>query len=155
MAKTPKKSTAQEGATPNGRAFVIKQIFIKRSALDIKIAPFELTSEWQPDASMDLDVEAKAIENNHFVVDLKTVIDVKNDGKEIFKIETIQAGIFEIAGYTETQVDQLKNSFCPNVLFPYARQIVSQLTSQAGFPPLIMAPIDFDGRYQQLLQKEA
>ena len=70
----------------------------------------------------------------------------------VFTIDTVQSGIFNISGYT-AMLDQLRNSFCPNVLFPYARQIVSQLTSQAGFPPLVMAPVDFDGRYQQLKSK--
>ena len=135
------------------RTFVIKQVFIKRSALDVKLAPFELSAQWEPDASMQLDVHSAVLKDDDYLVDLKIDIDVKNDSKPVFTIETVQSGIFNISGYTAEQLDQLRNSFCPNVLFPYARQIVSQLTSQAGFPPLVMAPVDFDGRYQQLKSK--
>ena len=150
MAKAEKSTAKAKSEEAAERAFIIKQVFIKHSSLDIKVAPFELDSEWQPDAGMNLDVYSKDLENSHVLVELKTEIDVKNDNKEIFKISTVQSGIFEMAGYTDMQIAQLKNSFCPNILFPYSRQIVSQLTSQAGFPPLIMAPIDFDGRYQQI-----
>ena len=148
MAKKP--SQPQDNTQDSDRQFIIKQVFIKKTALDVTLAPFELTAQWQPDASMQIDVHTEKLADDDYIVELKTNIDVKNDSKQIFTIESVQSGIFQITGYTEEQMDQLRNSFCPNVLFPYARQIVSQLTSQAGFPPLIMAPIDFDGRYQQM-----
>ena len=147
---TKKNAKPEVNSQEAERSFIIKQVFIKKTALDVNMAPFELTAQWQPDASMQIDVHTEKLADDDYIVELKTDIDVKNDGKQIFTIESIQSGIFQISGYTDDQMDQLRNSFCPNVLFPYARQIVSQLTSQAGFPPLIMAPIDFDGRYQQM-----
>ena len=150
MAQSQDTQNPSDAAT---RTFVIKQVFIKRNALDVKLAPFELSSQWEPDASMQLDVHSAVLKDDDYLVDLKIDIDVKNDSKQVFTIETVQSGIFNISGYSAEQLDQLRNSFCPNVLFPYARQIVSQLTSQAGFPPLVMAPVDFDGRYQQLKSK--
>lgn len=153
MAKTDKKSTSAEQS--NQRAFVIKQLFINQSSLKVNQPAFELTEEWNPEANMNLDVRTKAIENGHHVVDLDLKIDVKIGKKDIFTIELVQSGIFEVSGYTDEQNDQLLNSFCPNILFPYARQLISQLTNQAGFPPLIVAPVDFDGRHQQLKAAQA
>lgn len=138
----------------NDRSFIIKQIFIKKSDIEVETAPFSLNDEWKPDASLNLDVLSQEVDKDHYNVDLKINVDVKIDKKDIFKIEVIQSGIFEIAGYTDEQLEQLRNSFCANILFPYARQIVSTVTSQAGFPPLIMAPVDFDSRYQEVKAKQ-
>ena len=154
MAKTEKKAAEQTKEQATERAFIIKQIFIKKNALDVKVPPFELNKEWKPDATLNLDVQSKAIENDHYNVDLLIDINVKIDKQDVFSIQVTQSGIFEMSGYTDDQIDQLKNSFCANILFPYARQLVSTTTSQAGFPPLIMAPVDFDGRYQELRSKQ-
>ena len=131
MAKTDKKSSSAEQSAQ--RAFVIKQLFIKESALSVDQPAFQLKEEWNPEANMNLDVRTQAIENDHHVVDLDLQIDVKIGKKDIFKIKLVQSGIFEVSGYTAEQNDQLLNSFCPNILFPYARQLISQLTNQAGF----------------------
>lgn len=155
MAKTEKKTAEKRTEQATERAFIIKQIFIKKNALDVKTAPFELKKEWNPDASLNLDVHSKVLDDNHYNVDLTIDINVKIDKIEVFTIQVTQSGIFEMSGYTDEQIDQLKNSFCANILFPYARQIVSSTTSQAGFPPLIMAPVDFDGRYQQLKSQQS
>lgn len=154
MAKTEKKAAEKSTEKTAERAFIIKQVFIKKSALDVKTAPFELKKEWNPDATLNLNVHSKELDDAHYNVDLVIDINVKIDKKEIFTIHVTQSGIFEMSGYTDEQIDQLKNSFCANILFPYSRQIVSSTTSQAGFPPLIMAPVDFDGRYQQLKSQQ-
>ena len=150
MAKADKKASESQKQTENERSFIIKQIFIKKSALVVDKAPFELKEEWNPDAEMKLDVKTQEVDKDHQLVELEITIDVKISKQQVFTIDVTQSGIFEMIGYTAEQNDQLRNTFCPNILFPYARQIISQLTSQAGFPPLIVAPVDFEGRYQQL-----
>lgn len=150
MAKADKKASESQKQTENERSFIIKQIFIKKSALVVDKAPFELKEEWNPDAEMKLDVKTQEVDKDHQLVELEITIDVKISKQQVFTIDVTQSGIFEMIGYIAEQNDQLRNTFCPNILFPYARQIISQLTSQAGFPPLIVAPVDFEGRYQQL-----
>lgn len=148
MAKTDKKSAPKQAEQE--RSFIIKQVFLRQQSLDVHVAPFELKQEWNPDATMNLDVKTKAVDEKHFLVDLLIDVHVKISTDNVFTTKITQSGIFEMAGYTAEQSDQLLNSFCPNVLFPYARQAVSSITNQAGFPPLILAPVDFDGRYIQL-----
>ena len=148
------KDTQQSNSKPSktDRSFIIKQVFIKKSTLVVDKSPFELKAEWKPDAAMQLNVTTKSIDDSHQLIDLIIDINVKIEESPVFTCAVIQSGIFEMSGYTDEQNSQLRNSFCPNILFPYARQLISQLTSQAGFPPLIIAPVDFEGRYQQLQQ---
>ena len=96
-----KPSKPQDSSQDSDRSFIIKQVFIKKTALDVTLAPFELTAPWQPDASMQIDVHTENLANDDYIVELKTNIDVKNDNKQIFTIESIQSGIFQITGYTD------------------------------------------------------
>lgn len=148
MAKTDKKSAPKQ--TEQERSFIIRQVFLKQQSLEVHIAPYELKQEWNPDATMNLDVKSKSIDEKHYLVDLVIDVHVKIGTDNVFTTKITQSGIFEMSGYTVEQNDQLLNSFCANVLFPYARQAVSSITNQAGFPPLILAPVDFDSRYVQL-----
>jgi len=75
--------------------------------------------------------------------------------KTVFLVETSQAGVFAIRGVTPEQLQPVLAVHCPNVLFPYARETVSDATMRAGFPPVILAPIDFDGLYRQQLAAQA
>jgi len=152
MAKNDKKAKSEQSAE---RAFIIKQLFVQDTNLKVQTPAFRLNQEWNPEANMQLDVKTEALENDHHLVDLLLKIEVKIGKTDVFTLELVQSGIFEVSGYTAEQNDQLLNSFCPNILFPYARQLISQLTNQAGFPPLIVAPVDFDGRYQQIKASQA
>ena len=72
-----------------------------------------------------------------------------------FLVEVHQAGIFEIDGFDDQTLQSILGSFCPSVLFPYAREAVSDLVTRGGFPQLLLAPINFDALYQQHLQQQA
>ena len=77
MAKKP--SQPQDSTQDSDRQFIIKQVFIKKTVLDVTLAPFELTAQWQPDASMQIDVHTEKLADDDYIVELKTNIDVKND----------------------------------------------------------------------------
>ena len=81
-------------------------------------------------------------------IEIKLSIHVSIDKKTVFDINLIYGGVFQMKGYSDDELKRLINSFCPNMLFPYARQVVSQTTTQAGFPPLNLSPIDFEARYR-------
>jgi preprotein translocase subunit SecB len=84
----------------------------------------------------------------HEVV-LTLTVETKHDDKTLFLIELQQAGLFQIAGYTEQEFAAVVGSFCPNLLFPYAREAISGIVSRGGFPELLLQPINFDALYAQ------
>ena len=93
-------------------------------------------------------------ENNHEIV-LTITIEAKEEDSTIFLIELHQAGLFHIAGYTEDEFKAIVGSFCPNILFPYARESIANIVSKGGFPEFILQPINFDALYAQGLAQAA
>jgi len=79
---------------------------------------------------------------------------VKNNDKTAFLVEVQQAGIFNISGFNEQDVKYILGAQCMNILFPYAREVVSDLTNRGGFPPLLLSPVNFDALYAQALQNQ-
>ena len=136
------------------KSFLIKQIVLSGSEFTVKMPVFSLKEKWEPSAQFDLQVVEAHLGSNDHHVELIIDIDVKIKDQEIFSIKIKQSGVFEIDGYSGEDQDRLKKSFCPNILFPYARQAVTQLTTSAGFPPLNLSPVDFETRYLQLKAQE-
>ena len=91
-----------------------------------------------------------------YEVVLTLTVTVKNDNDTAFLAEIQQAGIFTIAGLEEGELHHTLGAFCPNILFPYAREAIDNMASKASFPPLMLAPVNFDALYaQQLAQQQA
>jgi preprotein translocase subunit SecB len=87
---------------------------------------------------------------------LTVTVEAKEDDNTIFLVELQQAGLFHIDGYTEDEFKALVGSFCPNILFPYAREVISSVVSKGGFPEFLLQPINFDALYAQgLAQAQA
>ena len=84
---------------------------------------------------------------------LTITVTVKISESTAYLVEVNQAGIFSIAGFSEQELGPMLGSFCPNILFPYAREVVSDLVNKGGFPQLILAPVNFDALYVQHLQQ--
>jgi len=84
---------------------------------------------------------------------LNITVTVSHEEKTAFLVEIQQAGLFGIAGFQDEEINYLIGSQCMNILFPYAREVISTLSAGGGFPPLILAPVNFDALYQQHLQK--
>jgi preprotein translocase subunit SecB len=88
-----------------------------------------------------------------YEVSLTLTVTVKIADSTAYLVEVNQSGIFSIAGFTEQEMGPMLGSFCPNVLFPYAREVISDLVNKGGFPQLILAPVNFDALYMQHLQQ--
>ena len=136
------------------KSFLIKQVILTGSTFDVTTPVFELKEKWEPSAQFDLKVNEKHVGGDDFHVELIIDIAVKIKEQDIFKLTVSQSGLFDIQGYLDADMDRLKKSFCPNILFPYARQVVSQLTTSAGYPPLNLSPVDFETRYIQMMEQE-
>ena len=153
MADTPTAAPQGDGA-PQGAGFSIDRIYIKDLSLENPGAPqsFQLTEPPQVEVGMRTRGEQIAQDVYEFVLTLTVTATI--GGKTLFLVETSQAGVFTIRGVPPEQLQPVMAINCPNVLFPYARETIADATMRAGFPPVHLAPINFEALYQQQLSQQ-
>ena len=134
--------------------FVIEHIVTLESSFAAKVAMYKIQEKWEPNAKMDLDVTHSLLADNHYEVLLTIDVNVKIKDDMIFTLKIKHAGCFLIQGYSQQDINHLLESFCPSIIYPYARKTVADLVTDAGFPPLHLNPVDFEARYNRLHQKE-
>ena len=135
--------------------FDIQKLFVRDLSFESPQAPVIFTEQWQPSTDVNLSSRFDVIGDDHYLVDLKIQITAKQNDKVSFLIEVVQSGIFLLKGFAQEQQDQLLNSYCPNTLFPFAREVISESVTKGGFPPLVLAPVNFDALYAQKLAQDA
>lgn len=143
-----------ESGEQNTQQFQIQKIYIKDLSFESPNAPEMFTESLQPKIDFDLQTEAKKLTDDFFDVTLQVTATAKHNEKTAFLVEVKQAGIFNITGFPDDQLSHMLASFCPNILFPYARESVSDLVTRGGFPPLLLAPVNFDALYAQHVQQQ-
>ena len=151
-------SNGQETPGNNGQAaeqqFAIQKIYIKDCSFESPNSPTAFTQDWQPDMNLDLNTRAEPLDQAMYEVVLVLTARVENGEKTAFLVEVQQSGIFSIEGFEEEQMGHMLGSFCPNILFPYAREAISDLVTRGGFPPMLLAPVNFDVLYAQHLAEQ-
>lgn len=140
----------QETAAPQ---FEIQRIYTKDISFESPNTPHTFVEEWKPEVSLNLETKSSRIQDNMHEVILSITATVTSDKKTAFLIEVHQAGVFMINGFPSDQLHQMLGSFCPNILFPYAREVVSDMVVRGGFPQLILAPVNFDALYSQHMEE--
>lgn len=146
---------AQQGQGPQDRQFGIQRVYVKDMSFEAPHSPEIFTAEWRPDIDLNLSTETVRLSPDVYNVVLVVTVTVKVGEKTAFLAEVHQGGIFNIAGFGEQERGHMVGSYCPNVLFPYAREAVSDLVVRGGFPQLLLAPVNFDALYAQHLRKQA
>jgi len=141
---------AEQEAAPQ---FSIQRIYVKDVSFETPNSPSIFTKEWKPEISLDLDNKSKKIDEGVYEVTLSLTVTAKLEEQTAFLCEVQQAGVFVIGNMPEPQVAQMLGAFCPNTLFPYARETVSNLVNRGTFPALNLAPVNFDALFAQYLQK--
>jgi len=144
-----------ESNTPEEKQFSIQKIYTKDISFETPNAPKIFTSQWEPSVDFNLGTNVEPLEDDLYEVSLTVTVTVKTTDSTAYLVEVTQAGIFSLAGFAEQEMGPMVGSFCPNILFPYAREVVSDLVSKGGFPQLLLAPVNFDALYQQHLQQQA
>jgi preprotein translocase subunit SecB len=135
--------------------FGIQRIYIKDISFEAPGSPQAFNDQWEPQFNLDLNTSATNIGEHNFEVFLHVTVTANNNEKTAFLVEVQQAGIFHIEDFPDEVVRNMLGSFCPNILFPYAREAVSDIVTRGGFPQLLLSPINFDALYQQHLQQQA
>lgn len=130
--------------------FQIQKIYIKDISFEIPKGADSFKQEWKPELDVTLNTKVTDLsEANIFEVILIVEINVKCHDNDIFRVEVQQAGIFFIGNMEKEQLDHAQYVFCPNILYPYAREAISDLVTKGGFPQLCLSPVNFDMLYQQ------
>lgn len=141
---------AEEANKPAERKVAIQKIYIKDFSFESPQTPQVFTEgKWEPKTNLNLRSTHSAHAGDHHEVVLTITVETKHEEKTLFLIELQQAGLFYITGYADEEFAAVVGSFCPNVLFPYAREAIAGLVSRGGFPELVLQPINFDALYAQ------
>ncbi len=138
----------------NSPEFQIQKLYVKDLSFSIPNLDKIWNTEWKPQLHTDIKVEAQNLpEENTYESELTVEVKVENDGVVAFSIEVKQAGIFTVLNMEEAQVEHAKQSFCPTILYHYAREAVSDLVNAGGFPQLCLSAVNFDEIYQDSLKE--
>ncbi|HSS66008.1 MAG TPA: protein-export chaperone SecB [Gammaproteobacteria bacterium] len=136
---------------PPGGEFTIKKIYCKDVSFETPNSPAIFRSEWKPDAELQLRTEAREVSPGEYEVVLMVTVTLSVGENTAFLAEVNHAGIFGITGLNSDQMGRTLGSYCPSILFPYSREMVSELVIRGGFPPFILAPVNFDALYRKHL----
>ena len=135
-------------ATPE-RQFGIQRIYVKDVSFETPNSPDIFRGEWKPENQLNISTAAKALEENVYEVTLTLTLTTKSDAKTAYLVEVQQAGIFGLQGFPEQEKGPMLGSYAPNLLFPYAREVISDLVSKGSFPQMVLQPVNFDALYVQ------
>lgn len=134
--------------------FQIQRIYTKDISFEAPNAPQVFQKEWQPEVKLDLDTSSNTLAENVYEVVLRVTVTASMDNETAFLCEVQQAGIFTVEGIEGTQLAHCLGAYCPNVLFPYARECITNLVSRGTFPQLNLAPVNFDALFMNYLQQQ-
>ena len=139
----------------NEKQLAISKIYVKDFSFESPRAPEVFKAgEWKPQTNLNLRSSHDALEGDAHEIVLTVTVEAKEEDKTLFLVELHQAGIFEIAGYGSEELEAIVGSFCPNILFPYARETIASIIQKGGFPEFVLQPINFDALYLQAKQQQ-
>lgn len=134
--------------------FNIEKIYVKDLSLEVPNAPRVFLEAAQPQLEIQLQQKNERIDEGLYEVTLIVTVSAKIAEKTMFLVEASQAGIFQIRNVSDEDLGPVLGTLCPNVLFPYARETVSDTINRAGFPPVNLAPVNFEAIYQQRMAQQ-
>lgn len=154
-----------EGTSPQGDAasgpqgdatqghFALQRIYLKDLSFESPMGVEAFKQTWQPKINQDLNTSVNKLENDQYEVVLKLTVSAVMDGKTMFLVEVQQAGIFLVRQLDPRQMAQIFNTVCPQILFPYAREVIDSCAVKGSFPALALPPINFDALFLRAMQQ--
>ncbi|MGB5569139.1 MAG: protein-export chaperone SecB [Sedimenticolaceae bacterium] len=137
------------------RQFMVQRIYTKDVSFEAPNTPKMFQENWSPQINVGLGTEVTRIDAENIVLVLKVSVEAKHDEKTVFLVEVKQAALFLVQGFGEEETDALMGVAAPNVVFPYAREVVSDLVTRGSFPQFILQPVNFEAIYTQQRQAKA
>ena len=134
--------------------FAIEKLYVKDLSVEVPNAPAVFTENGNPEINLQLQTAGTKISDDLYEAVLTTTVTAKTGEKTLFLVEVRQAGVFRIRNIPEENLEPLLSIACPNVLFPYAREAVSDSINRAGFPPVLLQPVNFEAMYAARIQQQ-
>lgn len=140
---------------PQGPQFALQRIYLKDSSFESPRSPAVFQGQWTPKINFDIKTRSNKVQDDLYEVVLVLTAEALLEEQAAFLVEVHQAGVFACNGFEDEQLEQLLATVCPNILFPYAREVIDSLVVKGSFPALMLSPINFDALYQQQKQANA
>ncbi|HQU87132.1 MAG TPA: protein-export chaperone SecB [Denitromonas sp.] len=148
--------TNQANAAENTQpVFTIEKLYIRDLSVEVPNAPTIFLDRETPQINVQLRTDTKGIDAGVYEVVLTVTVTAKiGEEKTVFLVEAAQAGIFQIRNVPESDIEPIMMIGCANILFPYAREAISDAVTRAGFQPVLLAPVNFEALYQARQQEQ-
>ena len=147
--------TEKKSADNKNKQLVLQKIYIKDFSFESPRAPEIFKADMSPQTELNIRSSSKEVGENAQEVSLTLTVEATENDKALFLVELEQAGVFIMQGYTEEERQMLVGSYCPNALYPFAREAVSDVVTRGGFPQLLLQPINFDALYAKAMQEQS
>jgi preprotein translocase subunit SecB len=134
--------------------FGIEKVYVKDLSVEVPHAPEIFLEQQAPQVEIQLNTEGRGLGEGVFEVVLTVTVTAKLEDKTVFLVEVGQGGIFRIVNVPDEQIEPLVAVACPNILFPFAREVVSDAVTRAGFSPIVLQPVNFEAMYMSRLEQQ-
>ena len=148
------ETNASNQPQSNQQQFEIQKIYVKDVSLETPHSPMIFTQQWKPEVNLQINTATSQLAENVHEVVLTLTVTAKQGDKTAYLVEVQQAGIFGLKNFNKEQIGPMLGAYCPNILFAYGREVVDSLVSKAGFPQLMLKPVNFDALYVQHVQAQ-
>lgn len=141
---------AAENAAPEAdKQIMLQRIYVKDCSFESPRSPAIFAAPVTPEITVNMHTDTRSLEDGNFEVVLSVTAEAAHESRSVFLVEVKQAGLFTIKGFNEQERAVILSTYCPNILFPYLREVVSELTLKGGMAPLLLQPVNFDSLYAQ------
>jgi preprotein translocase subunit SecB len=137
------------------RVFQLQRVYVKDLSFESPNAPTVFTGQWQPQHELNINTKINKLSDESYEVVLSVTVTTKTGEHTAFIVEVHQAGVVGVRGFPEAELGPLLGAYVPNVLFPYAREVVTDLVVKGSFPQLVLQPVNFDALFAQHRQQMA
>lgn len=154
--RTPKDTSMADNEQSNSeRQFAVQRIYTKDVSFESPNAPEIFRGEWKPNNELNLNTKVNRLGDSAYEVVLSVTVTTSLGDKTAFIVEVQQGGIFTLSGFSEQELGPMLGAYCPNLLFPYAREVVSDLVTKGSFPQLVLQHVNFEALFAQHQQQAA
>ncbi|MGH8278731.1 MAG: protein-export chaperone SecB [Gammaproteobacteria bacterium] len=145
QAQTPVPGNGQDA----GKQVVLQRIYMKDCSFESPHAPAIFSSQVNPEVKINMRADTNKLAEDNFEVVLTVTVEAEAESRSVFLAEVHQAGMFVVRGFNDAELGAVLGSYCPNILFPYAREAISDLVQKGSMPALLLQPVNFDAVYLQ------
>jgi len=138
---------------PSQPSLQIEKLYVKDLSLEVPNAPQVFTQQVQPEVEVQINTTARQFAEGYFDVAVAATVTARAGEHTLFLVEAVQGGIFSLRNVPADQLEPLLGIACPQILFPYLREVISDLVVRAGFPPVLLSPVSFEALYMQRAQQ--